>query len=151
MSGQQNGISLAIIIPWILTLVTALIGIWQFTVQQSQSNRQQFLQKQLELAFQASESASRLATLTEPAEWEKARQTFWILYWGPLSIVENRAVESAMVEFGKGVPPEPVSNLKLPMASLQVPSYELAHALRDLVLDSWNVHLPPLQGTRKQK
>jgi hypothetical protein len=141
---------LSVVIPWLLTLLTAVIGIWQFTAQQSQANRTPFLQKQLELSFQASETASRLATETDPVEWEKARLTFWRLYWGPLSIVEDRAVESAMVELGKLVPAQPVKEPELPMTRLRVPSYNLAHAVRRLVLDSWNVSLPPLQQTRQE-
>ena len=136
-------------IPWILTLLTVGAGIWQFTVQQQQANRTPFLQRQLELSFLASETASSLATETNPAEWEKAPATFWRLYWGPLSIVEDRTVETAMVNFGKLVPKEPVNDPKLPMTSLQAPSYELAHVMRDLVLESWNVHLAPLQGERR--
>jgi hypothetical protein len=50
--GQFN---LTVVIPWILTLLTAVLGIWQFTAQQRQANRQPFLQKQLELSFQATE------------------------------------------------------------------------------------------------
>jgi hypothetical protein len=147
---SSNGISFTLIIPWLLTLLTAALGIWQFTAQQRQANREPFLLKQLELSFQASDIASRLATETDAVEWEKARIAFWRLYWGPLSIVEDPAVEGAMVNFGKLVPAQPVNAPKLPMTSLGVPSYKLAHALRDLVLVSWNVDLPPLQGKRQE-
>src|SRR5262249_35275444 len=98
--GSGKGINLRVVIPWILSLITAGVGIWQFTVQQRQANRQPFLQKQLELAFQASETASRLATVTDPTDWERARHHFWLLYWGPLSVVENPAVEEQMIKFG---------------------------------------------------
>jgi hypothetical protein len=138
----------SVVIPWLLTLLTFAGGIWQFTAGQRQANRQPFLQKQLELCFQASEAASRLASETDPAEWEKARLTFWRLYWGPLSIVEDRAVEGAMVTLGKRVPQEPVASPKLPMQELEGPSYELAHAIRNLVLASWQIDLPPLQRGR---
>src|SRR5882724_457077 len=142
----RSALNLTVVIPWILTLLTAGLGIWQFTAQQSQANRQPFLQKQLELTFQATETAARLASETDAIEWEKARVAFWRLYWGPLSIVEDRAVEGAMVEFGRLVPTQPVNAPKLPMNSLGVPSYKLAHAVRDLVSASWNVNLLPLQG-----
>jgi hypothetical protein len=145
---KDKTISLIVVIPWLLTLLTAGIGIWKVTAEQGQANRQPFLQKQLELAFQTSETASQLATLTNPDDWEKARLKFWLLYWGPLSVVEDRNVESEMVKFGQPVPAQPVANPKLPMTSLEVPSYDLAHALRDLVLSSWNVNLPPLQNAR---
>jgi hypothetical protein len=147
----QGRLNLTMVVPWVLTLLTAGLGIWQFTAQQSQANRQPFLQKQLELTFQATETASRLASETDAIAWEKARGTFWQLYWGTLSIVEDRAVESAMVELGKLIPTEPVTAPKLPMRSIEVPSYKLAHAVRDLVLASWNVYLPPLQGTRQEQ
>ena len=137
------------VIPWTLTIITALVGIWQFTEQQSQANRHPFLEKQLDVAFDVSDTVARLATETDPAEWEKSRLAFWRFYWGRLSIVEDPAVESAMVEFGNLVPQEPVDNPKLPMKSLGPASYELAHKLRNLVLASWNVDLPPLQNSRK--
>ncbi|HWZ40511.1 MAG TPA: hypothetical protein VNY08_19635 [Bradyrhizobium sp.] len=143
-------LDLTVIVPWLLTLLTAVLGIWQFTAQQSQSNRQPFLQKQLELSFQASETAARLATETNAVEWEKARLAFWKLYWGPLSIVEDPKVEAAMVKLGEVVPSQPQSTPKLPMKSLEVPSYNLAHAVRGLVLESWNVSLPPLQGKQQK-
>jgi hypothetical protein len=142
--------TLTVVIPWILTLATAAIGIWQFTAQQRQANRLPFLQRQLELCFQGTETASRLATETNLAEWEKTRVMFWRLYWGPLSVVEDRAVESAMVALGKLIPEKPDASIQLPMTALGKPSYQLAHAARDLVLTSWNVDLPALQGQRQQ-
>ena len=49
----------SVFIPWLLTIMAAGIGVWQFTAQYQQSNRTPFLQKQLELSFMASETASR--------------------------------------------------------------------------------------------
>jgi len=136
-------------IPWILSVATVAVGIWQFSAQQGQANRQPFLQKQLELCFQATETAGRLATETDPVKWEDARQTFWRLYWGPLSIVEDQAVESAMVELGKLVPAQPVTAPKLPMSDLDIATYNLAHAVRNLVLTSWRVDLPALEERQR--
>ena len=68
-----------------------IAGIWQFTAQRNvRRTVSPFLKKQLDLCFLATETASRLASETDPVEWEKARVTFWRLYWGQLSIVENR-------------------------------------------------------------
>jgi hypothetical protein len=114
--------------------------------EQRQTNRRPFLERQLELCFEATETASRLASETDLAEWEKARLTFWRLYWGTLSIVEDQAVEGAMVQLGKIVPREPVNSPALPMTSLQGPSYKLAHAARNLMRTSWDVDLSALQG-----
>lgn len=137
--------TLEVVVPWGLTLATIVLGIFKFSAERRQANRQPFLQKQLELCFQAAEAAGGLASETDPVQWEKYRLTFWRLYWGPLSIVEDGAVEEAMVTLGKLVPAEPVASPTLPMKSLEDPSYELAHACRDLVLKSWNVDLPNLK------
>jgi hypothetical protein len=60
-SGKGDGITLKAAIPWVLTLVTAGFGIWQFTAEQAQGNRVPFLTEQLKLAFEASDTAARLA------------------------------------------------------------------------------------------
>jgi hypothetical protein len=65
-----------------------------------------------------------------------------------LSIVEDPEVEGAMVKLGDLVPPQPVDNVKLPMTLLQDQSYELAHAIRRLLLKSWKINLPPLEDKR---
>jgi hypothetical protein len=121
----------------------ATLGRWR---EQQQSNRRPFLEKQLELGFQAAETAARLATETDSAQWEKAQAAFWRLYWGPLSIVEDRTVEGAMYDLGQLVPMPGAKALNLPMRALEGPSYKLAHAVRDLVLASWKVSLPALEG-----
>lgn len=144
-SDRAEGVNLTTVVPWLLTLLTAGFGIWQFTTEQAQSNRVPFLTEQLKLAFEASDTAARLATETDAAKWEAARQNFWRLYWGPLGIVEDRGVEAAMVALGRVVPPAP-GTPGLPMRSLEQPSLQLAHAARDLILDSWRVNLPALQG-----
>jgi hypothetical protein len=66
-----------------------------------------------------------------------------------LGIVEDRNVEAAMVELGRVVPDKPVSTPSLPMKALEQPSLRLAHASRNLILASWKVDLPPLEGMRR--
>jgi hypothetical protein len=137
-----------IFVPWVLTVATAGIGIWQYADKQAQTNREPFLREQLKLVFEASEAVSKLATLTDAAEWEKARTDFWVLYWGPLGIVEDPAVAKCMIKAGALVPRPGQPVPPLPLASLEPHSIRLSHAARDLVLDSWNVSLPPLQPER---
>jgi F0F1-type ATP synthase membrane subunit b/b' len=112
------------------------------TLEQRQANKRHFYEKQLELCFDAVDSASCLSSETDSTKWEKARLAFWRLYWGKLSIVEDRSVEAAMVALGKIVPAKPVDSPNLPMTSLETPSYKLAHAARDLVLRSWDIEMP---------
>jgi hypothetical protein len=118
----------------------------RISAEQRQANRRPFLAKQLELCFEASDTAARLATETDPEEWERMRQSFWRLYWGTLSIVEDVPVERAMMALGQIVPREKLESPVLPMISLETPSYRLAHAARDLMRTSWDVDLPILPG-----
>jgi hypothetical protein len=141
-------ISWTVALPWLLSLATITWGIISFTAQQRQANRQPFLKLQLDVGFLATETVARLATETDPIEWEKARITFWRLYWGQLSIAENPRVESVMVELGRLVPEDPVQGPVLPMKSLGPLSYKLAHSVRDLVEESWTVRLIQLPKIR---
>jgi len=139
-------------------LVSALIGagtigvgIWQFSedskrradIAQFESQRP-FLVKQMELCFQASEATSTLASSTDLENWRRAKETFWMLYWGPLSVVEQPLsggqglVELQMVVFGRAL--EPLQdNPTLPLTSLQQESLDLAHECRKLIFDSWGI------------
>ena len=117
----------------------------KLSIEQQQANRRTFLQKQLELCFEATDAAARLATEIKLDDLEKSRLTFWRLYWGILSIVEDQAVEGAMYKLGKIVPKKPIdSSQPLPLEALQISAYELAHAARDLMRKSWDVDLPVL-------
>ncbi len=136
----------SMVIPWFLSLATAAIGIWQFGVQQRQANRRPFLEQQLTTCIEATDVASRLATETDPLEWEKQRTAFWRLYWGRLALVEDRDVEECMVQFGVALHARLVSDTPLPATELQILSLSLAHAARNLILHSWNIKLEPLRG-----
>jgi|ERR1700733_5823687 hypothetical protein len=160
MSGAANGaITLPIVIPWLLAIIATAIGAWQFILQQRQANLQlilqqqhanqhPFLQRQLDLCFEASDAASRLAMETDPAEWEKARHTFWRLYWGTLCIVEDPGVATEMFKFGVLLGKVPV-NTPLPVTSLQSSSYDLGLKARGLILKSWQIDLPSLKPRRE--
>jgi hypothetical protein len=128
------------------TMVTLVGTVCVFLLQQRQANRRPFLEEQLKLCFQATEAAARLASEVDAVEWEKARLCFWRLYWGPLSIVEDREVEGAMFAFGDLLREKPVSNPTLPMPDLEQPSLRLAHAARHLILTSWKIRLPELEN-----
>lgn len=145
---SNSKFNLTAVIPFLLSMATILVGIQQFSEKQAQANREPFLKKQLEIGFEASEVAARLASETDATKWETARQRFWQLYWGPLSIVEDPSVEAEMVNLGRLVPKAPSSSSDLPMTSLQGPSYRLAHAIRQLTLTQWEIDLPALAAER---
>jgi len=144
----SSGWNWTTIVPWAISLAALGAGFYQFTENQAQANREPFLKKQLELGFEISDTVAVLASTVDEARWKRARSDFWRLYWGQLSIVEDKAVERAMVELGHLVPLAAVPEPSLPMKSLQGPSYRLAHAIRQLSMTSWNVDLPTLQTER---
>lgn len=111
-------------------------------LEQAQANKKYFFEKRLDLCFEAVDTAGRLASERDPIKWEEARLKSWRLYWGPLSIVEDRSVEANMVALGQIVPQDSVALPKLPMTSLQPLAYGLAHAARKLVLVSWGIQMP---------
>ena len=132
--------------------VTIGVGIWQFSEDSGRraenaqfEARKPFLVKQMELCFQASETASTLASSTDPETWRRANETFWMLYWGPLSVVEaplsgeKGPVEKQMVVFGRKLKPLQ-DNPTLPLADLEQESLNLAHECRDLIFDSWEIN-----------
>jgi hypothetical protein len=61
---NKQRIGIPVVIPWVLTLITAIGGIWQFTQQQRQANQEPFLKKQLELSFDTSDTVARLGGLS---------------------------------------------------------------------------------------
>ena len=136
------------VVPWILTLLTVAIGIWQYVDKADQASREPFLREQLRLSFEASDAAARVATETDPERWELARLAFLRLYWGQLGIVENREVEAAMVAFGISLREIEVPPPSLPTSQLQRASLDLAYAVRHQVMQFWDVSLPPLAGER---
>jgi hypothetical protein len=135
------------VVPWVglvVSILTVWVGIWQFLLQQIQSNKQEFGKKQLELCVQATDAAARLAETKDPVEWEKSRQAFWILYWGPLAIVEDQNMATAMIDFGKHLPKDSVPPSGLPVHDLDAPAINIAHAARNLIQTNWNVNLAPI-------
>lgn len=136
----------SLVVPWLLSLGTALVGIWQFRAGQSQANKRPFLEQQLAISIEATDTVARLATETDPEEWDKARQAFWRLYWGRLALVEDRGVEARMVRFGRKIATGPVAADRLPMTELQDPAIDLAYAARQLILRSWNIKLARLEN-----
>jgi hypothetical protein len=145
-----------VLVSALIGAATIGVGIWQFREDSEMradtarlEARKPFLEKQMELCFSASEAAATLATTTDPKRWRASKETFWTLYWGPLSIVERPlaageigAVEGHMVEFGNKL--KPLQNdPTLPLSELERSSLDLAHACRDLIFDSWEIEVPP--------
>jgi hypothetical protein len=72
-----------------------------------------FMAKRMELYQRAAADAAIIATIGA-GNRPDAEADFWQLYWGELALVEDGAVESAMVRFGKALesPAHDASDLK---------------------------------------
>ena len=144
MPDSIRTVTIAAIVTFTIGALAVAGAAWGSWAGQRQANRLSFLNKQLELSLQASETSARLATETDREKWQEAQSTFWRLYWGPLALVDDPAVEAAMVQVANLVPAPGAEVPRLPMTVLQRPSYQLASATRGLLLRSWNVDLPAL-------
>ena len=132
--------------------------------EESLARRGAFLERQLELYFEAAAIASKIATSSEGADEESAKRRFRELYWGELAVVEDAGVQNAMVEFGRILsksdksaclgeeqiaqratePTEAVVKVCLLRGAL-----DLAHAARKSLEESWKVGLLDLPALRQ--
>lgn len=104
-----------------------------------------FLQRQLDTCFEVAVAAGTLASENEPGvkikpeDHAKALASFWLHFHGPLSVVEDARVESAMVAFGDRLRPCERAREK---CDLQNEANVLAHACRDLIRTGWGFNDP---------
>jgi hypothetical protein len=134
---------------WVGSIIAFAWGIYKYADAREQANKEPFLKEQLSLCFRASDVASRLTTESDPTKWNEARLEFWRLYYGPLCIVEDEAVEEAMVLLGYRIPkPEQPIPDRLPIEDngFRKASLTLAHAARKLILDAWDIEIGSLKG-----
>jgi hypothetical protein len=128
-----------------VTVVTIVVGLLQFGHTYAQSVRQPFLKSQMDQCLAASESVARLASTVDLETWKKSREQFWMLYLGPLAIVENvdptgkNLVANAMVDFGTELKMVDAASPQLPSSRLESPAIRVSHACRDLLISRWRI------------
>lgn len=91
-----------------------------------------FLSKRLELYFEATTCAATIATSQDENEVEAAKKRFWILYWGPMCVIEDKRVEKVMMDFGEALTIGDRS-------ALQAVVYQLAHTCRNSLASDWRI------------
>ena len=141
-------------------LVTVMLGLGGivfnfYKMQQSMAleARRPFLEKQLEICFEATNAvASIAAEVGAPAGGEAPIDTFKRLYLGNLALVENNDVACAMTRFNWALGTELGAKYKLTgpipadcskdVADLQSTALEVAQACRELIINSWGAELP---------
>jgi len=158
---------LAALTPMLPAMI-AVIGVWaglhQFQTERTDSERQQlaaqaqrdadvkrlrefelqapFWERRLRLYFDAAAAAGTLASAPPGPARTAAEATFWQLYNGPLAIVEDDAVEGAMVSFGKCLSGEE----QCTRDTLVRRSLALAHSCRQSIGETWRLGLGELKG-----
>ena len=77
---------------------------------------------------------SLIQRCTQRTSWKQPRKRFRELYVAELSMVEGANVEAEMVQVARAVDPD-----LLKLSPAQKAAYDLAHALRNSLVTSWNV------------
>ena len=83
------------ILSWIgviATLATIGSGIYQYSHSKDQEFRKAFWEKQYQLYSEVTDVAAKIAVADDLESVENERAKFWHLYYGKMSIVENKAV-----------------------------------------------------------
>ena len=101
------------------------------TAAQRLAAMQPFLERQLRLFEDATQTTAYLATIPESTNRAVKLERFWQLYWGELALVEHGKVEEAMVQFGKGL------KKNAAQADLEQLALRVTYACRDELAESW--------------
>jgi hypothetical protein len=70
-----------------------------------QESKKRYWEEQNQIYKEACDAAATIAGGNSLEEIKEERKKFRRLYWGIMSLVENRSVEGAMVDFGSGSRP----------------------------------------------
>lgn len=94
-----------------------------------------FLELRQKLYLEALRNASILVSkdFHTKEEIDSAKKRFSELYWGELSLVEEKGIEGGMIAVAASL------NLFDPMTPAQKASYDLAHAMRESLVRSWGI------------
>lgn len=123
-------------VTMVVGILTAVFAIVQYGITKRSEFRKRFWEEQLEIYKRTCVAASTIATSKEIAAVEKERETFWRLYWGELSILESKAVKTAMEAFGAQL--RIIEAEQSSPKSLEQLSYRLARACRASLEKTWD-------------
>jgi len=128
---QENNLESRLkVIGVVVTVVSLLFAIAQFTWNQSVEAAKPYLEKKLAWCEEAVETTSFIAT-ADPISGTVKTQRFKQLFWGVMGMVENENVSTAMSNFNTALNNQDTSKMK--SASL-----DLAHACRQELANSWS-------------
>lgn len=100
--------------------------------------RKGFYDKQFELYAEAAGATATLATEEIGSQdYIAARKKFYRLFWGELSIVEDKTIEAKMVEFEKLLVSYEQGDENVSQHNLQQASLRLAHSASKYTINVW--------------
>jgi hypothetical protein len=148
-----------------------VFALWRYYDTTARQFQRPLWEQQVKHYFETTRATAQLASLEPGPEWQAAANEFWVMYFGPLSIVEDQSVEQAMVDFStaleaaaplaqmlaaselQSLAPDQTSDLAkrfdAAQAELQSASLSLAWACRDSLNSNLDAGLPALKY-RKQ-
>jgi len=119
-------------------VVAALWAVYTYQDTKARDYYSEYWNKKADYFLEASNAAATLGTTNKLIEFNEARQTFWRLFYGEMSLVEGSCVKRAMQTFASNVPKSPIkTNQNLPREDLQQPSFKLAIMLRHELATGW--------------
>jgi hypothetical protein len=101
-----------------------------------QESKKRYWEEQNLIYKEACDAAATIAAADSLEEAKEERKEFRRLYWGIMSLVENRSVEGAMINFGRGLDEWELTRVKPEdMASR---AYTIAHCCRKSLQQTWS-------------
>ena len=121
----------------------AQIALVQTATQQAHERQKPFVEAQMKYYFEAAETATQIPRTADEKTRQELIARFWQLYWGPLAVVEDAEVETAMIAYGKQLKEDPRN-----AAALETLSLGLARSCRNSLKRLWVPELGSVQDTR---
>jgi hypothetical protein len=100
--------------------------------------RKPFLEKRFQVYNEVVLAAATIVTSADAAEVKRAKANFWILYSGPLTLVEDKEVRKALVTFGECIK----ESAKCDEQTLRERAETVAAFCRESIGEGWGVRFP---------
>jgi hypothetical protein len=106
--------------------------------QTAKEYRKAFYEKQLQFYIEATEVTATIATEEKGSEdYIKAKKNFYRLFWGKLSIVEDKTIERRMMQFHNLLEKYEQNGSTVTKRNLQQASLNLAHDASRYTINVW--------------
>ena len=101
-----------------------------------QESKKRYWEEQNQIYREACDAAAAIAAADSLEEVKAERKKFRRLYWGIMSLVENRSVEGAMVDFGHGL--DEWESTRVKPEDMVTRAFTIAHCCRKSLQKTWS-------------